>query len=121
MVSSEEEREESERPQKHSTSSLGFLLLGVIADRESNELCRERSALCLRDYLSSILSSLLLSDFCSDFASGLRGAFTLQKEFVFHLYIEYSLLPCFVVSLKEQTYLLPLSLGGVTGEVCSFF
>ena len=43
--SSSEKEKGAEQLQRDSISSLGFLLLDVISDEESNELCRERSAL----------------------------------------------------------------------------
>lgn len=61
--------------------SLGLLLLNVMKDEESSEICRERSALCLKDCLNTIFLSLSSND---------DSNVSLRKDFLQTFYIEYS-------------------------------
>lgn len=61
--------------------SLSYLLLEIISDHESTELCRERAAICLKDCFKSLSSLLSKRD---DSATAV-----FQKEYIHDFYIEY--------------------------------
>lgn len=68
-----------------SFSSLGFLLLDIISDEESSELCRERSATCLKDALDAILISLTSE---CDLIRNCAISTLLTSNFICEYYIE---------------------------------
>ncbi len=68
-----------------SLSSLGYLLLDIISDEESSELCRERSATCLKDALDAILISLTSE---CDLISNSAIDALLTSKFICEFYIE---------------------------------